>query len=305
MLTEKEQADFDSKLKSIAGSDYFKNLDKNQKNDLVDKFVESEKTLKEIASDPADKDPAEIELQISSLKTELSDVVAVLAALKEQGANASEIAAVEQKQQIIEEKIKSAEQEKAYWETVKTVKDSTAADEVFVFDYPGLSIRRINGIYEVGYSILINADFIRQETIDGRNYFSRKNQFVNFSHYLTGEETYQEILEKIQNCPAIVVKSSCVKNNDPSHMEFFNQNKTFGNVALEFWQNEGCTIEAVESWEQENDPHPNYILKVTDADKVYNYIATYEASLTGYRVMQINKICPEFWAQLEIENAKR
>ena len=80
-LTKKEQADFDSKLKSIAGSDYYKNLDKKQKNELVDKFVESERVEKEVASDPVDKDPAEIELQISSLKTELSDVVAALAAL--------------------------------------------------------------------------------------------------------------------------------------------------------------------------------------------------------------------------------
>lgn len=300
-LTEKEQADFDSKLKSIAGSDYYKNLDKNQKNDLVDKFVESEKTLKEIASDPVDKDPAEIELQISSLKTELSDVVAALAALKEQGASASEIAAAEQKQQIIEEQIKSAEQEKAYWEIVSTTKETVDNNEVFNIRNSGLRIRRINGIYSQSGYIYINADFIHEEIIGGFSYKSKQNRYVKISlnTILTGQETYDEILNLISSSSNVSSVQICTNKNLQSHKDYFEKNKQVLHVGIEVREQQGYYFEILDSWEQENDSHPNYLIKATKDGKTKYILIAYYSNQNSYDYLELEKACPEFWGSLK------
>lgn len=306
-LTEKEQADFDSKLKSIASSDYYKNLDKNQKNDLVDKFVESEKTLKDVASDPVDKDPAEIELQISSLKTELSDVVAALASLKEQGANASEIAAAEQKQQIIEEQIKSAEQEKAYWEIVKTVKEAVNSN-IYYQASTGCTIRKINGIYSDGQTFYINADLMKEENIAGFAYKSKQNQYIRVvtKNPLTGNETYDEILALISNGASISTAQICTNKNLQSHKDYFEKNKESMNKPAKTLLDRGYSLEIVESWEQKNDTHANYLISATKNDQTKYFFLTYDAQQGKYVSSSfIQKACPEFWAQLEIENAKK
>lgn len=305
-LTKKEQADFDNKLKSIAGSDYYKNLDKKQKEELVDKFVESEKVEKEVALDPVDKDPEEIELQISSLKTELSDVVAALAALKEQGANASEIAAAEQKQQIIEEQIKSAEQEKAYWEIVSTTKD-TVNSNIYYKASTGCSIRKINGIYSDGRRFYVNADLIKEENIGGFVYKSKQNQYIRVTtnEPPTGNETYEEILALISGGASISTEQICTNKNLQSHKDYFEKNKEsiyFVKVRLD----RGYSLGVVESWEQENDTHANYLISATKNDETNYFFLTYDIQQGKYSSTPfIQKACPEFWAQLEIENAKK
>lgn len=60
-LNESEKTDFDAKLNNIIESEYFKNLDENGQTELVGKFVESEKTIKEIANDPKDKNPEDLD----------------------------------------------------------------------------------------------------------------------------------------------------------------------------------------------------------------------------------------------------
>ena len=300
-LTEKEQADFDSKLKSIAGSDYYKNLDKKQKNELVDKFVESEKVEKEVALDPVDKDPAEIELQISSLKTELSDVVAALAALKEQGANASEIAEAEQKQQKVEDQIKSAEQEKAYWEIVSTTKD-TVNSNIYYKASTGCSIRKINGIYSDGRRFYVNADLIKEENIGGFVYKSKQNQYIRVTttEPPTGNETYEEILALISGGASISTEQVCTNKNLQSHKDYFEKNKNDISVAIRVREQQGYQFEVFDSWEQENDSHPNYLIKATKNGDVKYILIAYKHS-----AIDLSKACPEFWAQLEIENAKK
>lgn len=301
-LTEKEQADFDSKLKVIIDSESYNNLDKKQKEELVDKFVESEKVEKEVASDPVDKDPEEIELQISSLKIELSDVVAALAALKEQGANASEIAVAEQKQQIIEEQIKSAEQEKAYWEIVKTVKEAVNSN----IDYQastGCTIRKINGIYidSIG-TIYINADFIKKETIGGHIYKSKENQYLQvLGKKVNANATYNEITTLISNASYFLTAQICTNKNLQSHKDYFEKNKDtiyFVKVRLD----RGYSLGVVESWEQENDTHANYLISATKNDETKYFFLTYDVQQGKYVSSSfIQKACSEFWKQLEIE----
>lgn len=302
-LTKKEQADFDNKLKSIAGSDYFKNLDKKQKNDLVDKFVESEKTLKEVASDPVDKDPAEIELQISSLKTELSDVVAALAALKEQGANASEIAEAEQKQQKVEDQIKSAEQEKAYWEIVSTTKD-TVNSNIYYKASTGCTIRKINGIYSNGRTFYINADVIKEENIGGFVYKSKQNQYIRIGTIQapTGNETYEEILALISGGASISTAQVCTNMNLQSHKDYFEKNKESMHRYISKRQDRGHVFSVVESWESPNNSIPNYLVKETgdNSDDLF-ILLTYNESQGKYSWQELQKACPEFWNQLEIE----
>ena len=303
-LTEKEQADFDSKLKSIAGSDYFKNLDKKQKNDLVDKFVESEKTLKEVASDPVDKDPAEIELQISSLKTELSDVVAALAALKEQGANASEIAAAEQKQQIIEEQIKSAEQEKAYWEIVLTVKEAICNCSSFKWFNWGLTIRKINSIFSAGSALYVNADFVKEEIIDWVSYKSKQNHYLRIvtNGIMSGNESYETILKLMSDNANIESMQVCTNKNLQSHKDYFEKNKGSMHRYILKRQDRGRVFNVVESWENPNNSMPNYLLKETGNNSNDLFILlTYDESQGNYSWQELQKACPEFWNQLEIE----
>lgn len=301
-LTKKEQADFDSKLKSIAGSDYYKNLDKKQKNELVDKFVESEKVEKEVASDPVDKDPAEIELQISSLKTELSDVVAALAALKEQGANASEIAEAEQKQQKVEDQIKSAEQEKAYWEIVSTTKD-TVNSNIYYKASTGCSIRKINGIYSNGRSFYVNADLIKEENIGGFVYKSKQNQYIRVTtnEPPTGNETYEEILALISGGASISTKQICTNKNLQSHKDYFEKNKESMHRYILKRQDRGRVFNVVESWENSNNSMPNYLLKETGDNFDIFILLTYNESQGKYSWQELEKACPEFWKQLEIE----
>lgn len=307
-LTEKEQADFDSKLKSIAGSDYYKNLDKNQKNDLVDKFVESEKTLKEVASDPVDKDPAEIELQISSLKTELSDVVAALAALKEQGASASEIAAAEQKQQIIEERIKSAEQEKAYWEIVLTTKEAVDGNEVFNIRNSGLRIRRINSIFYNGRSLYVNADFVKEENIGGFIYKSKQNQYLRIvtNEIMSGDESYETILNLLSNNANIESVQICTNKNLQSHKDYFEKNKeSMNNPVINYYLSQNYSFNILDSWEIDNQTQPNFMIEASSGNNFKYFYLTYNAQKNKYVVQELQKACSEFWAQHEIENAKK
>lgn len=308
-LTEKEQADFDSKLKSIAGSDYYKNLDKNQKNDLVDKFVESEKTLKEIASDPVDKDPAEIELQISSLKTELSDVVAALASLKEQGANASEIAAAEQKQQIIEERIKSAEQEKAYWEIVLTTKEAVDGNEVFNIRNSGLRIRRINSIFYKGTTLYLNADFVHEKNIGGFIYKSKQNYYlcITTSEMISGDESYEIILKLISDNANIESIQICTNKNLQSHKDYFEKNKESMHRILNQLIEDNFNFTIIDSWEQDGYNYPSFLINAVNVNEdIYVFLTyAYNTEKQKYSYLELQKACPEFWAQLEIENAKK
>lgn len=303
-LTKKEQADFDNKLKSIAGSDYFKSLDKKQKDELVDKFVESEKVEKEVASDPVDKDPEEIQSQISDLKNNLQDVQNELNNLKQNGASEEEIKEAEQKQQIIEEQIKSAEQEKAYWEIVSTTKEAVDNNEVFNIRNSGLRIRRINGIFYNGMSLYVNADFVHKKNIGGFIYKSKQNQyFLIFTNELiSGNESYETILKLMSDNADIESMQICTNKNLQSHKDYFEKNKGSMHRYILKRQDRGRVFNVVESWENPNNSMPNYLLKETGNNSNDLFILlTYDESQGNYSWQELQKACPEFWNQLEIE----
>ena len=301
-LTQDEKKDFDNKLKDITDSDYYKNLDKKQKEELVDKFVESEKVEKEVASDPVDKDPEEIQSQISDLKDNLQDIENELNNLKENGASEEEIKEAEQKQQEVEDQIKSAEQEKAYWETVSTTKE-TVNSNIYYQASTGCSIRKINGIYSDGRRFYVNADLIKEENIGGFVYKSKQNQYIRVTtnEPPTGNETYEEILALISNGASISTAQICTNKNLQSHKDYFEKNKEsiyFVKVRLD----RGYSLGVVESWEQENDSHANYLISATKNDETNYFFLTYDAQQGKYVSSSfIQKACPEFWNQLEIE----
>lgn len=303
-LDDDQKKDFDNKLNDIVDSDHYKNLDDEEKDKLLDKFVESEKVQQELKNDPEDKKPEEIENKISEKQNELENVQKEIEDLKNSGASEEEIAKAEEKQQQVEDQIKSAEQEKAYWETVETVKDSVSTNEVFQARNPGISIRRINGVYKYEGTAYINADFVHEEIIDGRSYFSQHNQFFRISEIVTGDENYDEILQIISNENAgIHIEKTCINKNSQEQLAKFDEIKD-GISSLTGLEKLGYTLSVVESWETTDHLNPEYIVKAQSEDDERWYMVTYEPDLNKYRRQPIQKICPEFWAQLEIERSQ-
>ena len=303
-LTDDEKNKFDKKLNDIVNSDYYKNLDDEAKDKLIDKFVESEKTIKEVSQDPKDKKPEEIENKISDKQNELENVKKEIDNLKNSGASEEEIAKAEEKQQQVEEQIKSAEQEKAYWETVETVKESVSINEIFSIRNPELKIRRVNGVYMYEGTAYINADFIKEEVIDGKSYYSKLNQFCRINDIVTGEENYEEILKKISGDVIIDVDRTCINKNSQEQKEYFEKNKSSMDSIFDILESLGYNLSIVESWQTTKSEYPEFIINAKSEDDERMYMATYSPDLARYRVQPIQKVCPEFWAQLEIERAK-
>lgn len=283
-LTDDEKEDFDKKLDELVDSDHYKNLDDEEKDKLLDKFVESEKTVKEVSQDPKDKKPEEIE--IPAIPT------------KEQGATDEEIAEAEKKAE-------EAKQEKTYWETVETVKESVSSNGSFEARNPGKTIRRINGIYVYEGNICIDADFIQEEIIDGRSYFSQLNQFCRFSKLATGKETYEEILQMFTNETVIIsVDKTFLSKNTKEQKDYFSNNKSSMDNIFNILERNNYSLSIVESWQTNEYDFPEFIINAKSENDEMMYMATYSPELEEYRVQPIQKICPEFWAQLEIERSQ-
>ena len=303
-LGENEKNDFDNKLNDIVYSDYYKNLDDVEKDKLLDKFVESEKTIKEVSQDPKDKKPEEIENKIIEKRNELENVKKEIDNLKNSGASEEEIAKAEEKQQQVEKQIKSAEQEKAYWETVETVKESVSINENFSTRNPELKIRIVNGVYMYEGTAYINADFIKEEVIDGKSYYSKLNQFCRINDIVTGEENYEEILKIISGDVIIDVDRTCINKNSQEQKDYFEKNKSSMDSIFDILESHGYNLSIVESWQTTKSEYPEFIINAKSEDDERMYMATYSPDLARYRVQPIQKVCPEFWAQLEIERAK-
>lgn len=304
-LTDDEKNKFDKKLNDIVNSDYYKNLYDEAKDKLIDKFVESEKTIKEVSQDPKDKKPEEIENKITEKRNELDNIQKEIEDLKNSGASEEEIAKTEEKRQQVEKQIKSVEQEKAYWETVETVKESTTNNVTFSIENPGTTIRRINGIYAYEGNAYFNIDALKEEIIDGRSYYSQSNQFCRISKIVNGDEPYKEVLRLISESGSIWVEKTCINKNSQEQKEYFEKNKYQIDDWFEYLENRGYTLSIEESWEIEGqETHPEFIIKSVKDNVEEYYMVTYETSLNKYRTPDLKKICPEFWAQLEIERAK-
>ena len=303
-LGENEKKDFDNKLNDIVYSDYYKNLDDVEKDKLLDKFVESEKTIKEVSQDPKDKKPEEIENKISDKQNELENIQKEIEDLKNSGASKEEIVKAEEKRQQIEKQIKSAEQEKAYWETVETVKESTTNNVTFSIENPGTTIRRINGIYAYEGNAYFNIDAVKEEIIDGKSYYSQSNQFCRISEIVNGDETYKEVLKLISESGGIWVERTCINKNSKEQKEYFEKKRSSMDDIFNILESLGYNLSIVESWQTTKSEYPEFIINAKSEDDEMMYMATYSPELARYRVQPIQKVCPEFWAQLEIERAK-
>ena len=285
-LDDDEKKDFDNKLNDIIDSDYYKELDEKGKDELVDKFVESEKVQQELKNDAEDKKPEEIE--IPTVPT------------KEDGATDEEIAEAEKKAE-------EARQEKAYWETVETVKNSVPSDELNVgARYSNVKVRRINSIFADFGTIYINADIIMDENIDGKIFKSQHNTYLQYVLDSPIESTsYSDILDLIQNnCGSVAVNVTCINKNLESHKEYFNNNKDSISSKLSSYENKGYTLSIQDSWENSDSSMPSYLIKANNGEKEKYFYITYGQTSNKYRTIILDKICPEFWAQLEIERAQ-
>ena len=303
-LTDDEKEDFDKKLDELVDSDHYKNLDDEEKDKLLDKFVESEKVQQEIKNDQPDKKPEEIQTKIEDKQTELENVQKEIEDLKNSGASEEEIAKAEEKQQQVEEQIKSAEQEKAYWETVETVKESTTNNVTFSIENPGTTIRRINGIYSYEGNAYFNIDAVKEEIIDGKSYYSQSNQFCCISEIVNGDETYEEVLKLISESGSIWVERTCINKNSQEQRDYFEKNKSSMDSIFDILENNDYSLSIIESWQTTTSEYPEFIINAKSENDEMMYMATYSPELARYRVQPIQKICPEFWAQLEIERSQ-
>ena len=64
------------------------------------------------------------------------------------------------------------------------------------------------------------------------------------------------------------------------------------------------SLSIVESWQTNEYDFPEFIINAKSENDEMMYMATYSPELEEYRVQPIQKICPEFWAQLEIERSQ-
>ncbi len=263
-LNKSEKTDFDAKLNDIIESEYFKNLDENGQTELVGKFVESEKTIKEIANDPKDKNPEDLD------------------------------------------ETTATQQEIKYWEIVKTVKEATENNLTFKIENPNTVIRRINGLYVYQGGFYFNADIIIEEVIDGKPFFSQQNVFCRSNEIATGEEEYDELIQLISIKNSIYqIDKICINRNSEEQKKYFEENKYQIVDWFKYLEEHDYRLTIEESWQIEGRvEYPEFIIKATKDDLLDYYMVTYGSSLSKYRTPDIYKICPEFWAQLEIERAK-
>lgn len=299
----------EEKFEQIANSEKYNEMTDKEKEEIVDKLVESEKIQQDVQKEQEKTETRKEELKqeledLSSNKQELEQRVQDL---KDSGATEEEIKAAESEQQKVEEQIKAAEQEQTYYETSDTVKDSLAQNSILQTENPGMSIQKLLGIYKTGRDVVVNADILQKETISGVEIYRKANAFCQILARLPDNPTYAEILECISNSEVIIINQICTNKNEESHKEYFEQNKqTMARGNLKFLEDIGYEISLLESWEEENDPeHPSFLLRVKRGQSVdeLNFLC-YEKSLGNYSMTTVEKICPEFWAQLEAEQAE-
>lgn len=260
-LDENEKKKFDDELNEIIDSEYFKSLDENGKSELVGKFVESEKTIKELANDPKDKNPEDLD------------------------------------------ETTATQQEIKYWEIVKTVKETIENNLTFRIENPDTTVRRVNSIYSYGGHAFFNIDIVREEVLGGKSFFSQVNMFCRTSEVVRGEEPTDAVLEKVLNTGIISVDKICANRNSQELLEKFDTIKN-DIPSLTKLYGYGYTLSVVESWETVEHAHPEYIVKAKSEDDERWYIVMFSENQDKYGRQYIYKICPEFWAQLEIERAK-
>lgn len=307
--------EFDDKFNQIIGSDEYKDKTDKEKDDIIEKLVESEKLQQDVEKEQEEYDSRKEEnkQQLEDLTNSQQELEQRVQDLKNSGASDEEIKAAEEEQQKVEEQIKAAKQEKIYFDTVDVVDKTTSENIIFKIDSGNARLRKINGIYSFADSLLlINADFVRSENICGVEICSTINQFIHVAGLLEDNATYEQIYEMMTQDNAILsTYNTCVNINAREHKDLFNENIAHSdNVVITNLISNGYTnFEIAQSWEQVKDTHPNYIFvakKSTDNNaSSITYMANYDGNIKEYSIFPLEKICPEFWAQVEAEQAKQ
>lgn len=280
-LSEEEQQEFDYNLYTIFESDDYKALSDEEKDELIEKFVASEKLKKEVQAElnkeQERKEQIEKELEALTCKQDTTE---------------------EENQQI-----EALKQEKAYLETVDGVRETTNNNEDFAISNPEKTVTKINGIYKYGGRVYIDVDILASETIGDVEFFLTYNAFCSIGQWVNENDGYEAILKRISKTEFINFEFKYTNRNAGSHKEYFEQNKYSMYSKIQAGENRGCEFSVVESWEKEGDSeHPEFVIKKQTGDDVMYYMATYNNSSYSFHIIQ--KICPEFWAQLEVEQGK-
>ncbi len=307
-LSEDERSDFDVKLEKIISGAIFENMSEEEKLELVNALVESEKLQKEIEEEQQQEETRkeEIKQELLDLTSSQQELEQRLQNLKDSNASEEEIKRAEQEQQNVEEQIKAVDQEKKYYETIDVVKNAVLSNEAFSYRYANLVLRQINGIYRYGGTAYLSGSFIQESKVNGVSIFSSADKFFRMANVITGDETCQEILDILSDNPSIYIEKTCVNFNSKENEEYFEQNKYEIDDKFTKLESRGYELTVEKSWNIEGrDEYPEFIIKATSADDEQYVMIDYNESICEYASPAIKKICPEFWAQMEIENNKQ
>lgn len=315
----------EEKFEQITNSDEFKEKTDKEKDEIIDKLVESEKIQQDIQKEQEEQETRKEELKqelgemseelnniltseeeltqseqvaqvadaINNTKNELKDII------NSETATAEEIAEAQEKL----EKVEKAEQEYAHDAISNGIKGTSS-------NCYGLNnkidIIKINSIYSITGNAFVNCDYIIAEDINGVSIYSKNNGFfmIQGVDRISNELSYDEIVDSISVYFATIYDRTCTNRNAESHKQFLEQNKSEINEwQFDYFERRGYDVSILESWENDGDSdHPEYIIQATRDDIVKIYMMTYDGE--SYRTSKLEKICPEFWAQKEAEEAK-
>ena len=281
-LTDDEKKEFDEELKKITDSEVYEKASDEIKDKFIDKFVDSQKTLHEIKNDEPDVNPETIVIPEDATEEERAEL----------------------------------EQEKAYWETIDTVKDKVLSESGLI-NRKNSTVRNILGVYVNdgmdGATIYVKAQFVNKETFGGFEFCSLTTEYLQIvpERIFDQGATYEEVLELIDNAIATRTLSTCSDINNPAHINYFNENKDDVCNDFSYYFRLGYQASVYESWAGESSEHPDFLIKLEQEGKetIYTFVKYYAGNdRTGepghYGSIGLRRACPEFWNRLEGKEAQ-
>lgn len=275
-LSDDFKQSFDVKFDIIVESDVYKNKTDDEKDEIINKLIESEKIQQEIVQEQEEQEmrKEEIKQELGGMSEELNNILTSEEELSQSEQVANVVQAIEniknELQEIIDsttstseeiaqaqeklEKVETLENEYVYQETSSAVQESTNSNDVFSNENPGLSIGKIYGIYRSSGHITVYADFIQKNTIAGVEIFSRLNGYceVKSSMDINEKSTYAEIVNQINNSEIVFMFTTCANKNDKELVaereQYFHDNKYSIGPTIKNNENSGFVYEVVESW---------------------------------------------------------
>ena len=281
-LSDDEKKEFDEELEKITGLESYNLISDERKEELIDSFFESQKVLHEIKNDKPDVDPETIVIPEDATEQEKAEL----------------------------------EQEKAYWETVETIKDQVLSDSGLI-NRKNSTVRKVLGVYVNdgmdGHTIYVKAEFINKETFAGGfEFYSLTTEYLEIVPERIFDQgvTHEEVLELIDGAIAARTLSTCSDTNNPAHVNYFNENKDYVCNGFSYYFRLGYQDSVCESWAGESSEHPDFIIKLEQEGKetIYTFVKYHVGNdRTGepgrYSSIGLRRVCPEFWNRLEGKEA--